>query len=91
MYQPFQPLKKGALSLSGVCIIYLRVDRNQPVNTIVNPSTMPIKTPTFIRFIIKPSARPMAMAKRNETSALPADAFLFVLISAFLFIIFPCF
>lgn len=75
IYQLFQLLNKGALSLSGVCMDHLRLNRSHPVSTTVMPSTSPISIPTLIFLIIIPSASPSMMAKMNDISALRTSGF----------------
>ena len=70
MYHPRQLLNNGALSLSGVCIFYLRLVRNQPVSTIIIPRTRPIKIPIFTLLIKIPTTNPITIAKINAISPL---------------------
>lgn len=74
-YQVLQRRKMGALSLSGDSIYYFRVARSQPVNTIVIPSTSPMRIPTLIFLIIIPSARPSMIAKMKDISDLLISGF----------------
>jgi hypothetical protein len=75
IYQPFQLLKKGALSFSGADI-YLRVVLNQPVRIIIIPNTKPIRIPILTFLISIPNANPMRMAKIKAISPLRILGFL---------------
>jgi hypothetical protein len=50
--------------------IYLRVDRNNPVNIMIIPSTNPINRPIRMRLIKIPRINPSTMAKINAISPL---------------------
>jgi hypothetical protein len=74
IYQPFQLLKKGALSLSGTGIYFL-VSRNMLPRPISTPSTKPIINPIRTFLISIPMAKPNAIATIKAISPLRIPGF----------------